>query len=100
MRATEPWMWLMAGMIGIGLKFAVRYKGKHIFNPACIGIVTMCLIFDRDVWVSPGQWGQAPLIAHDAAEFDAQSPMAASTPAKSPRCLISSAASRSSRATR
>lgn len=63
MRATEPWMWLMAGLIGIGLKFAVRYKGKHIFNPACIGIVSMCLIFEREVWVSPGQWGQAPLIA-------------------------------------
>lgn len=63
MRAVDPWMWLAAGVIGIGLKFAVRYKGKHIFNPACIGIVTMCLVFGRDVWVSPGQWGQAPLVA-------------------------------------
>lgn len=63
MRAVDPWMWFAAGVIGIGLKFAVRYKGKHIFNPACIGIVTMCLVFGRDVWVSPGQWGQAPLIA-------------------------------------
>lgn len=63
MRAVAPWMWLLAGLIGIGLKFAVRYRGKHLFNPACIGIVAMCLIFGRDVWVSPGQWGQAPLIA-------------------------------------
>lgn len=63
LRAVDPWMWFVAAMIGIGLKFAVRYKGKHLFNPACIGIVAMCLLFDRDVWVSPGQWGQAPLIA-------------------------------------
>ncbi len=63
MRAVDPWMWFAAGIIAIGLKFAVRYKGKHIFNPACIGIVVMCLVFGRDVWVSPGQWGQAPLIA-------------------------------------
>ena len=63
MRAVDPWMWFAAGVIGIGLKFAVRYKGKHVFNPACIGIVVMCLVFGRDVWVSPGQWGQAPLIA-------------------------------------
>ncbi|MGB3624788.1 MAG: hypothetical protein WA989_03105, partial [Henriciella sp.] len=61
MRAVAPWMWLVAGLIGIGLKFAIRYRGKHIFNPACIGIVAMCLVFGRDVWVSPGQWGQAPL---------------------------------------
>jgi enediyne biosynthesis protein E5 len=62
MRAVAPWMWFAAGLIGIGLKFAVRYNGKHIFNPACIAIVAMCLLFDRDVWVSPGQWGQAPLL--------------------------------------
>ncbi len=63
MRAVAPWMWFAAGLIGIGLKFAVRYRGKHIFNPACIGIVAMLLILGRDVWVSPGQWGQAPLFA-------------------------------------
>lgn len=63
MRAVAPWMWVAAGLIGVGLKFAVRYRGKHLFNPACIGIVVMCLVFGRDVWVSPGQWGQAPLIA-------------------------------------
>ena len=63
MRAVDPWMWFAAGLVGIGLKFTVRYRGKHIFNPACIGIVTMCLVFGRDVWVSPGQWGQAPLVA-------------------------------------
>lgn len=63
MRAVAPWMWFAAGLIAIGAKFAIRYRGKHIFNPACIGIVSLCLLLGRDVWVSPGQWGQAPLFA-------------------------------------
>lgn len=63
LRASAPWLWFAAGLIGIGLKFAVRYRGKHIFNPACIGIVAVMLIFGREAWVSPGQWGQAPLLA-------------------------------------
>lgn len=63
LRATSPWFWLAAGMIGIGAKFLIRYRGKHIFNPACIAIVVLMLVFGRQAWVSPGQWGQAPLIA-------------------------------------
>lgn len=63
LRATSPWLWFAAGLIGVGLKFAVRFNGKHMFNPACIGIVAVMLIFGREAWVSPGQWGQAPLIA-------------------------------------
>ena len=31
--------------------------------PGCIGIVAMMLLLGRDAWVSPGQWGQMPLIA-------------------------------------
>ena len=63
LRAVAPWMWFAAGLIAIAAKFAIRWRGKHVFNPACIGIVTLCLVLDRDVWVSPGQWGQAPIIA-------------------------------------
>lgn len=63
LRATAPWLWFVAGLIGVGLKFAVRLNGKHVFNPACIGIVAVMLVFGREAWVSPGQWGQAPLLA-------------------------------------
>ena len=62
LRASSPWLWFAAGLIGIALKFMVRYRGKHIFNPACIGIVCLMLVFDKAAWVSPGQWGQAPLL--------------------------------------
>lgn len=63
LRAVSPWYWLVAGMIAIAAKFLIRWNGKHLFNPACIGIVTLMLVFGRDVWVSPGQWGQTPLLA-------------------------------------
>ncbi|KDA03996.1 RnfABCDGE type electron transport complex subunit D [Hyphomonas oceanitis] len=63
LRAAAPWIWFAAAFTGIALKFLVRIKGKHVFNPGCIGIVAMMLLLGRDAWVSPGQWGQMPLIA-------------------------------------
>lgn len=63
LRAADPWIWFAAGFAGIALKFVVRIDGKHVFNPGCIGIVTMMLLLGKDAWVSPGQWGQAPLVA-------------------------------------
>lgn len=71
LRATSPWFWLAAGAIGIGAKFLIRYRGKHLFNPACIGIVIVSLLAGADAWVSPGQWGQAPLFAAFAIGFAA-----------------------------
>jgi MFS family permease len=53
------------------MKFAVRHNNKHIFNPACIGIVIISLIFGANAWVSPGQWGTAPLFAAFAMGFAA-----------------------------
>ncbi len=63
LRAADPWIWFAAAFIGIALKFIIRIKGKHIFNPACIGIVVMMLTLGSAAWVSPGQWGHAPLVA-------------------------------------
>lgn len=63
LRANDPWVWFAAGLIAIGAKFLIRYEGKHIFNPACIGIVFMSVVLGPGAWVSPGQWGQAPLFA-------------------------------------
>jgi len=63
LRAADPWIWFAAGFVGIALKFLVRIDGKHIFNPGCIGIVIMMLLLGNKAWVSPGQWGQAPLVA-------------------------------------
>ena len=49
-----------AAAIAIGSKFLVRVRGKHVFNPANVALVTMMLATDR-AWVSSGQWGSAAI---------------------------------------
>ena len=49
---------VVASVITIASKFVVRVNGKHVFNPTNFGIVSMILLSDQ-VWVSPGQWGNA-----------------------------------------
>lgn len=69
-----------AGAIAVGSKFALRLNGKHIFNPANIGIVATVLLTDN-AWTTPGQWGSAlwlaaliagagAIVAHRAARLD------------------------------
>ena len=45
-----------AAAIAVSSKFAIRWRGKHIFNPTNIAIVALMIATPR-VWVSPGQWG-------------------------------------------
>jgi len=51
-----------AGIIAIASKYLIRWRGKHIFNPANFGLVIVSLLFGA-AWISPGQWGQATLFA-------------------------------------
>ena len=55
LRANDPWLWAAAAGIGVGSKFVLRWRGKHLFNPACLAIVL--LLETGWAWVSPGQWG-------------------------------------------
>lgn len=48
----------LAASIAIASKFLLRARGKHIFNPANVAIVTLILFSDR-AWISSGQWGSA-----------------------------------------
>ena len=70
LRAADPVFWFGAGLIGIGAKFLMRFNKKHIFNPACLGIAIVTLA-SSSAWVSPGQWGQAPIVAAFAIGFAA-----------------------------
>ncbi len=56
LRADVLWPLAAAAAIAIGSKFTLRLHGKHIFNPANIGIVAMVLVTDA-AWTTPGQWG-------------------------------------------
>lgn len=49
---------ILAACIAIGSKFLIRVRGKHIFNPANVALVTLMFCSDR-AWVSSGQWGSA-----------------------------------------
>lgn len=48
----------LAGVLAIGAKFMIRWRGKHIFNPANFAIVVLALSLPG-AWISPGQWGAA-----------------------------------------
>lgn len=50
----------VAALIAIGSKFLVRIRGKHVFNPANVALVSMMMLTDH-AWVSSGQWGSAAI---------------------------------------
>jgi len=56
LRTHQPLLWAASGALAIGSKFTLQRGGKHVFNPACLAIVTL-LLAGQPVWVSPGQWG-------------------------------------------
>jgi Na+-transporting NADH:ubiquinone oxidoreductase subunit NqrB len=56
LRAEHVLALILASAAAILSKFLLRLNGKHLFNPANLGIVTaLCL---GQAWVSPGQWGE------------------------------------------
>ena len=56
LRADEPALHAVAGVLAILSKFVLRHGDKHVFNPAGFAIVAL-LFFSDHVWISPGQWG-------------------------------------------
>ena len=62
LRANEPWLPAIAGIIAIASKFALRIDGRHIFNPAGFAIVVL-LLTSSGIWISPGQWGTSLWLA-------------------------------------
>ena len=53
---------VVAAIIAISSKFILRFRGKHIFNPANVALVALMFSSDR-AWVSSGQWGSAAIAA-------------------------------------
>jgi len=68
LRTGSIWLSIGAGVLAIGSKYLLRVNGKHIFNPANFGLVIMALGFSG-AWISPGQWGAAPILAIALAGF-------------------------------
>jgi Na+-transporting NADH:ubiquinone oxidoreductase subunit NqrB len=51
---------MLGAVIAIGSKFLVRVRGKHVFNPANVALVSLMLLSDH-AWISSGQWGSATI---------------------------------------
>jgi Na+-transporting NADH:ubiquinone oxidoreductase subunit NqrB len=66
LRANDPFLPAIAGIVAIGSKFVLRVDGRHVFNPAGFAIVVL-LLASNDVWISPGQWGNGVWLASLAA---------------------------------
>jgi Na+-translocating ferredoxin:NAD+ oxidoreductase RnfD subunit len=62
LRTPSPALAAAAAAISIGSKPLIRIGGKHVFNPSNLGLVVVVLASER-AWVSPGQWGNAALLA-------------------------------------
>ena len=62
-RTREVGWCLAAALVAIGGKFFLRYQGRHLFNPTNLALMVLLLISEDQVWVSPGQWGNAALLA-------------------------------------
>lgn len=56
LKAGSAWVLCLGAIVAIASKFLLRWKGRHIFNPANFGIAAAVLL-TGDAWVSPGQWG-------------------------------------------
>jgi enediyne biosynthesis protein E5 len=56
LRADSLWVHPLIAFVAIASKFALRIRGKHLFNPANFGVI-FALIVVPGTWVSPGQWG-------------------------------------------
>lgn len=60
LQTGNPAFAFAAAVFAIAGKSIFRWKGKHVFNPANIGILLLLVLGVG--WVSPGQWGHNGLL--------------------------------------
>jgi Na+-transporting NADH:ubiquinone oxidoreductase subunit NqrB len=56
LRADTLWVHPLAAALAIASKFVLRVNGKHVFNPANLGVICALLLLPG-AWISAGQWG-------------------------------------------
>lgn len=62
LRADSLLVHPLIAIVAISSKFVVRVRGKHVFNPANLGVVVAVTVLPG-TWISPGQWGSDWLLA-------------------------------------
>ena len=56
LRSDTLWAHPLAATLAISSKFVLRIHGKHLYNPANLGVIAAITLIPG-TWVSPGQWG-------------------------------------------
>jgi enediyne biosynthesis protein E5 len=56
LRSDTLWVHPLAAMIAMSSKFVLRVNGKHLYNPANLGVIVAISLLPG-TWVSSGQWG-------------------------------------------
>lgn len=60
-RADSLWVHPLLAAVAMSSKFAIRIRGKHVFNPANLAAI-LAIAAVPGAWASPGQWGSDVLI--------------------------------------
>ena len=58
LRADSLWVHPLAACLAISAKFLLRIGGRHLYNPANMGVLAATSLLPG-AWLSPGQWGNA-----------------------------------------
>jgi enediyne biosynthesis protein E5 len=61
LRSDLVWLPPLAAALGIASKFTLRLRGKHLFNPANLGLV-LAMAATSHAWISPSQWREETLL--------------------------------------
>ncbi|MDB5805178.1 MAG: hypothetical protein JWN73_2500 [Betaproteobacteria bacterium] len=56
LRADTLWVHPLIAALAISAKFLIRVGGKHVYNPANLGVI-LAITLLPGAWISPGQWG-------------------------------------------
>jgi len=56
LRSDTIWAHPLAATLAMSSKFVLRIHGKHLYNPANLGVIAAITLIPG-TWVSPGQWG-------------------------------------------
>ena len=68
LRASQPWIVPLAAAFAVASKFALRARGKHLWNPSALAIAA-AVVLSGEAWLSPGQWGSTAWFACFVAGF-------------------------------
>ena len=62
LRSDTLWVHPLAACLAMSSKFVLRVNGKHLYNPANLGVIAALSLLPG-TWVSPGQWGSDLVLA-------------------------------------